>query len=89
MRVKCSRVSDHPQAKSRQAALKKGWYQDRNGQWVCPKCQRELNEIAVNIEIQQPQEQNSKDAKKRNQKSRLPTAVLEGDQVAQFDCPRD
>ena len=89
MRVKCSRVSDHPKAESRQAALKKGWYQDKNGQWVCPKCQCGLDGRALKIETQQPQERISRDAKGRSRRRRLPIAVLGGDQAVRFDRPRD
>ncbi len=56
MIVECSRVPDHPKAESRQAALKKGWYQDKDAKWVCPKCQRGLAGRTLNIETQQQQE---------------------------------
>jgi hypothetical protein len=81
MIVRCSRVSDHPKAESRQAALKKGWYQDKDGQWVCPKCQRELDVGAPKIEIQQPRKQTGKAAKGPRKRRRLPIAILGGGQA--------
>jgi hypothetical protein len=81
MVVECSRSKNHPKAESRQEALKKGWYQDENAQWVCPKCQRGLEGRALKIEPQQPQKRIVRKQKGRTQRVRAPMVTLGGDLV--------